>query len=133
VQRAQRESYDIVLSNYPDGPEREKALRRYEPGALSEDARELFEHQLDPAVWTELDRALSAVGPAPRLVLDGDRAEARAAGQSLVYRRGTGHAGWGYAGLADAAEQLKRRALADLNLLRTSAADYERAAMRDNR
>jgi hypothetical protein len=135
VQRAQRETYDIVLSNFPEGGERERTLRRYEQGAESEDARDLFVRQLDPAAWSDLARAVSALGAAPHLVVNaaGDRAEASAGGQSLVYQKGPGHAGWGYAGFLDAAEQIKRRALADLQVLRTSAADYERAAARQNR
>jgi hypothetical protein len=133
VQRAQRESYDIVLSNFPEGLERERVLRRCEPGADSQDARDLFARQLDPGVWNELERTISAVGPSPALNVDGEQAEARGGGQALTYRKGPGHAGWGYAGFADAAEQSKRRALADLQLLRTSAADYERAASRESK
>ena len=34
VQRCQREAYDIVLSNFPEGADRESKLRRFEAGAL---------------------------------------------------------------------------------------------------
>jgi hypothetical protein len=136
VQRAQRESYDIVLSNFPEGPERERSLRRFEPGATSEGARELFARQLDPKVWTELHAAVTAAGPAPRLVVapDGAHAEVAAGGRTLPFRKATdGHWGWGYAALAADAEEVKRRATADLDLMRTSGADYERAAARQGR
>src|SRR5205814_4405033 len=72
VQRAQRESYDIVLSNFPEGPERERTLRRFEAGALSEGARELFARQLDPRLWNDLAAALAAAGTAPRVVVAPD-------------------------------------------------------------
>jgi hypothetical protein len=136
VQRAQRESYDIVLSNFPEGPEQERTLRRFEPGALSEGARELFARQLDPRVWTDLAATLAAAGANPRLVVtaDGLHAEVSAAGRTLAFRKGSdGHRGWGYAGLAPEAEEVKRRATADLELMRTSGADYERAAARQGR
>jgi hypothetical protein len=137
VQRAQRESYDIVLSNFPEGPERERTLRRFEAGALSEGARELFARQLDPRLWTDLAAALTAAGPAPRVVVAPDGAQADVAGgggKGLTFRRASdGHHGWGYAGFAAEGEEVKRRAMADLELMRTSAADYERAAARQGR
>ena len=49
----------------------------------------------------------------------------------LLFRKTTRPAfGWGFAGLASEAEALKRTASADLEALRTNAADYERAAAR---
>jgi hypothetical protein len=134
VQRAHRESYDIVLSNFPEGAEREHNLRRFEDGAHSENARELFARQIEPRVWSELAAALAAAGPAPRWRGDGGQVEVEAGGRPLPFRHGTdGHWGWGYAGLATEAEQIKRRAMADLDQVRSSAADYERAAARQNR
>jgi hypothetical protein len=132
VQRAHREAYDIVLSNFPEGPERERVLRRFEPGARSDSARDLFAGTLDPAVWDALAAALAATGRVPHLVVEG--AQATAGARPLTFRQGPGgHRGWGYAGLAPEAEQVKRRALTDLDLMRTSAADYERAAARQSR
>jgi hypothetical protein len=130
IQRAQRESYDIILSNFPEGSERERHLRRCEAGALSENARALFVRQLEAPAWTELAAALPATGGP--VVLDEGRRVQRAGsnGRMLVFRRPSERGGWGFAGLADAAEQIKRRSLADLDLIRTSAADYERAATR---
>jgi hypothetical protein len=136
VQRAQRESYDIVLSNFPLVPDRERTLHRFEAGAQSEGARDLFTRQVEGAVFADLAGALAAAGPAPRLAIvgDGTLAEAAAGARTLPFRKGSdGHWGWGYAGLADEAEQLKRRAMADLELMRTNAADYERAWARRGR
>jgi hypothetical protein len=132
IQRAQRESYDILLSNFPEGTERERQLRRCEAGALSESARSLFSRQLDPAVWKELAASLPAK---PAGVTGEARAEfVGADGRKLIFVRHAGRrGGWGFAGLAEEAEQIKRRALADLDVIRTSAADYERAATRKSR
>src|SRR5205814_4139619 len=38
IQRAERETYDIILSNFPEGSERQRYLRRCQAGALSENA-----------------------------------------------------------------------------------------------
>ena len=54
---------------------------------------------------------------------------AAAAGAPLRFRKGQ-DGRWGYAGLAAEAEDRKRRASADLELTRSSAADFERAAAR---
>lgn len=131
--RAHRESYDIVLSNYPED-ERDRQLRRFESGATSESAREMFARQLTEQTWTDLKAQLATAGT-PQVVGDGNSAEvALPDGRKLVLRKGKDkRGGWGYSGLAEAAEQLKRRALADLELIRTSAADYERAATRRGR
>ena len=128
IQRAHRESYDIVLSNFPEGEERERRVRRFEAGALAESATDLFAREQSPTIWA----ALATAGRAPRLAVRGDMAEASATGaRPLRFRRGRG--GWGYAGFADHAEDLKRRAWADLEQIRTSAADWERAAARQKR
>jgi hypothetical protein len=138
ILRAQRESYDIILSNFPEGAERERHLRRCEAGALSESARDLFARQLEAQTWSELAARLPARPPEPGTVTasgDGSSAELEGRdGHKLLFRRPSERrGGWGFAGLADEAEQIKRRALADLELVRTSAADYERAATRQNR
>ncbi len=46
VQKWHREAYDIVISNYPQGPERERELRRFEKGATASSARELFKAEM---------------------------------------------------------------------------------------
>jgi hypothetical protein len=129
IQRAERETYDILLSNFPEGPERERLVKRCQSGALSENARALFSSEFEPAAWEQLAAGLPPSGT-PRLV-SADRAELAAGGRTLDYRR-AGRRGWGYAGLAAQAEDLKRRALADLEQVRASAADYERLATRRN-
>src|SRR5438552_1036643 len=42
VQKSHREAYDIILSNYPEGPDRERELRRLERGATLATGRALF-------------------------------------------------------------------------------------------
>lgn len=134
IQRAHREGYDITLSNFPEGHERERQLRRFEAGAHSESAAALFAKELPAARWGELAAALGS-GPASAIVITGDTAEAKSgAGKKLSFRKSQDkNWGWGYAGLAGEAEQLKRRALYDLELIRAGAADYERAAARGAR
>jgi hypothetical protein len=130
IQKAQRESYDIILSNYPEGAERQRLLRRCEDGALSADPRALFARQSSGG-WGALAAGLPARGKPT--VLSDTHAEATGAdGRKLPFRRVAAKRrwGWGFAGLAEVAEQTKRRSMADLDLLRTSAADYERAATR---
>src|SRR5262245_54106478 len=41
VQRSHREAYDVVLSIFPEGPDRTRQLGRFEAGATSENARAL--------------------------------------------------------------------------------------------
>ena len=57
------------------------------------------------------------------------RRQAWATGAPLLFRKGQ-DGRWGYAGLAAEGEDRKRRASADLELTRSSAADFERAAAR---
>jgi hypothetical protein len=128
ILRAQRETYDIILSNFPEGSERQRYLRRCEAGALSENAQALFARQLTPAAWDALSAELAGAA-APRPISE-ERAEASGHGGTLVFRRSLRRGGWGFAGFADEAEEIKRRSLADLDVVRTSAADYERAATR---
>ena len=111
IRRAHREAYDIILSNFPEGPERERQIARYEPAALSENEAALFAEQLTAARWRELDAVLT--GPAAKLEL-----------------RKSDDGTWGFAGFAAESEERKRRAAADLDLIRSSAADFERAATR---
>ena len=74
VQKSHREAYDIILSSYPEGPGRDRELRRFEHGATLGSARKLF---------------------------------------------------------AEDAEERQVRAIHDGELVRTNAADYERAAARN--
>lgn len=131
VQRCHREAYDILLSAFPEGTERARQLARFEPGATSESARALFVRQIDPSIWTRLAAGGLPDG-APVNATDTEGQVALPAGARLVFRKGDDKR-WGFSGLADDAEQIKRRAIADLDMLRTSAADYERAAARSGK
>jgi hypothetical protein len=130
VQKSHREAYDIILSNYPEGPERERELRRFERGAILGSARELFIEQVGRSALARLPR------PLPNAVrfdaaADGDSAVAVLSLQAtLPFRRGP-DGSWGYAGLADDSEDRQKRALGDVDMVRVNAADYERAATRN--
>ena len=135
VQRAWRECYDITQSAVPEGPERTRLLARFEPGATSENAQMLFAKMLMPEDWSAIQALLAAAGSRqPELAPSGDTSEIGTPLGSLVYRKALNrHWGWGYAGLAARAIDLKRRASGDLERMRTNAADYERAATRGGR
>jgi hypothetical protein len=64
IQRAERETYDIILSNFPEGAERERYLRRCQEGALSESARKLFARRLEPGAWEGLAAGLAGAAAA---------------------------------------------------------------------
>jgi hypothetical protein len=133
IRRAQREAYDILLSNLPEGQEREQATRRFEAGALSEDDAALFAESFPADGWADLAQRLPASGGAPALVEVGPDEREVAGGTSadrrLRFRRGS-DGRWGFSGLAAEAEARKRRAAADLETIRNNAADQERAATR---
>ncbi len=124
VQRSQRECYDILLSVFPEGAERDRQLRRFETGARSESAASLFAQQLLPATWASLAATLE---DQPEFRINDGEAEVGTRGLRL---RRDKRGGWAYAGLADQAEQQRKRAWGDLDVLRRSAADLERAAVR---
>lgn len=135
VQRAWREAYDITQSAVPEGAERTRLLARFEPGATSENAQALFAGMLQEADWKRAAALLAAAGPqAPHLASSGDTADIETSAGTLSYRKSHDrHWGWGYAGLDAPAEQIKRNASADLERMRSDAADYERAATRGAR
>jgi hypothetical protein len=131
IRRAHREAYDIILSSFPEGAEREQRSRRYEAAAQSDSEAALFAEQVTPARWEELAAALRGL-PEPPVLQPGGGDEvtiAATAGPPLRFRKGQ-DGRWGYASLAAEAEDRKRRASADLELTRSSAADFERAAAR---
>jgi hypothetical protein len=134
VQKYHREAYDIVLSNYPE-PEREREKRRFEPAATATSARELFKTDAAPRVLATLRALLSGAGAgAVRFEAAPSGTEATAvlpSGGRLPFAN-AGH-GWGYAALDAEAEDLKLRAYHDLEVVRASAADYERAAARSSK
>ena len=129
VQKWHREAYDIVISNYPQGPERERELHRFEKGATASSARELFK-----ARWRRRCcrswrswwcRASRDRDPAARRHRRGGAARRRAG--ALRARR---ERRLGICRLPPDAEARKNRAYHDLEQVRANAADYERAAAR---
>jgi len=128
IQKFHREAYDIVLSNYPEGADREREVRRFAPAATASSARELFKTDAAPGLLPLRPLVLSEApiqpGPGP------DQAAAvLASGARVELARGY-DGGWGFAGLAKRAEEDKNRAYHDLEVVRASAADFERAAAR---
>ncbi len=134
IQRSHREAYDIVQSVYPDGAERARQIARFEAGAQSDGADALFATQVTDKDWQELAVIVSAQAtPAATFRTSGDTATADVRGKAVPFRQGPKDGRWGYTGYAETAEATKRRAMTDLDLLRRSAADYERAAVREAR
>ena len=135
IQRAHREAHDITLSNVPEGPERERLLRRFESAANAQDAAEVFERTLTAEAWTQLAaRLAAAAGQTPVLKPDGTLADVATPAGPLLYRKASKPGwGWGYGGMGAEAEEAKRRASADLEMMRASAVEYERAAARGAR
>ena len=131
VQKWHREAYDIVLSNYPEGQARERELRRFQAGATATSGRELFRAETAATLPTLAVLAGAGPGADASIVVDpaGDTATAVLAGGKVPLRRGENGA-WGFAGLAVQADEQKNRAYHDLEMVRASAADYERAASR---
>lgn len=132
IQRAWRECYDITQSAVPDGPEKTRLVARFEAGAKAENARALFVAMLAPEDWKTAQDLVAAAGTAhPQSDASGETARIDTPKGLLLYRKAHNrYWGWGFSGLADRAEQLKRIASADLERMRTDAADYERAATR---
>jgi hypothetical protein len=130
IQKYRREAYDIVLSNYPEGPERERESHRFQGGATATSARELFRAEIAPGV---LPLLVPLVAADAKIEVDdasdGHAAAVLASGVRVPFARGE-NGGWGFSGLAKDAEDLKTRAYHDLEVVRASAADYERAATR---
>ncbi len=133
VRRAQREAYDIVLSNFPEGPAREQQLRRFEAGALAENEAALVANLAPAARLDELAQDLPPGGDGvkPETTSEREATVRSKSGKPLPLRRGE-DGGWGFAGFATEAEDWKKRATADLEMVRTNAADLERAATRAN-
>jgi len=129
IQKAHREAYDIVLSNYPEGPEREREKRRYEPEATAPSAREFFKTETAPRLMPMLKGLVASDVKIERGAAD-NQADAVLPNASRVPLARGGDGGWGYAGLAKQTADDKNRAYHDLDVVRASAADYERAAAR---
>jgi hypothetical protein len=129
IQKYHREAYDIVLSNYPEGPVRDREKGRFEHAATAPSARELFRADDAPGL---LPTYLAMAQGIPRIETgpaDGQATAVLDNGQRVPLGR-DGGGGWGFAGLDKRAEDDKNRAYHDLEVVRASAADYERAAAR---
>lgn len=134
IQRAGREAYDITLSNVPEGPQRERLIKRFEAAATVEEASALFARWVTPETWSTLAAQVAAAGSREPQLVSEDRAEIALPEGKLAFRKSEKRSfGWGFSGLAEPAEDMKRIASADLDALRTKAADYERAATRGQR
>ena len=129
IQKYHREAYDIVLSNYPEGPDRDRESHRFAGGATATSARELFRAEVAPGVLPMLAPLVAADAKVDDGSGDGHAAAVLASGARVPFSRGEDR-GWGFSGLAKDAEDLKTRAYHDLEVVRASAADYERAATR---
>ena len=128
TQKANREGYDIILSNYPEGVERERQLRRFERGATLGSGRALFVEEVGTAALPGLAEACVS---GTRIELGAEKATAAAvtpAGKRFPFARGT-H-GWGYAGFLEDADDRQKRAVGDVEQVRLNAADFEHAAAR---
>jgi hypothetical protein len=132
IQRAWRECYDITQSVVPEGPERSRLLARFEPGATAENAKALFIKMLTPDDWALAQTLLTGAGTrVPEPNASGETGEIATPARQLAYHRAHNRFwGWGFTGLATRAAEFKRMASADLERMRTDAADYERAATR---
>jgi hypothetical protein len=128
TQKYQREAYDIVLSTFPDG-EREREARRFEGGATATSARELFSAHVAPGVLPMFVPLVAADAHVEEAPGGAAAAAVLASGARVPLARGD-DGSWGFAGLAKEAETQKMRAYHDLEVVRASAADYERAATR---
>lgn len=131
IQKYHREAYDIVLSNYPEGAERERESHRFQGGATATSARELFNAEVAPRLLPTLVPLAQGGAKIEKVEGDADShaTAVLASGARVPLVRGE-DGGWGYGGLARDAEELKTRAYHDLEVVRASAADYERAATR---
>ena len=128
IQKYHREAYDIVLSNYPRGPSASgrsagsSAPRR--PRARASCSAPRPRPGLLPMLGRSAQGTAHRSGPP-----DGQAAAVLDGGGRVPFARGE-DGGWGFAGLAKEAEDEKNRAYHDLEVVRASAADYERAAAR---
>ena len=129
IQKFHREAYDIVLSNYPEGEIRQRETRRFEHAATAPSARDLFIADAAPAILPMLRPLVLSGAPIEPGATADDAAAVLASGARVPLRRGK-NGDWGYAGLAKRAEEDKNRAYNDLEVVRASAADFERAAAR---
>lgn len=126
VQRYQRESYDIVMSNYPQGTERETQLRRLELGAVAQSAAELYANSEGKSQIAALKKVWPQSAQWTRKSDEASTPDRE--GKPLVFRLKEGH--WGLTRFGEEADLLKKRAASDIDIIKTNATDFERAARR---
>jgi hypothetical protein len=129
IQKFHREAYDIVLSNYPEGEIRERETRRFEHAATASSPRDLFVQDTAPGLLPMLIPLVLAGAPIEAGPGEDMASAVLASGARVPFRRSK-DGSWGFAGLDKRAEDDKNRAYHDLEVVRASAADYERAAAR---
>jgi hypothetical protein len=129
IQKWHREAYDIVLSNYPEGPVRDREKARFEHAATAPSARELFRADTAPGLLPTLAPLADGIPRIEPGAADGQVTAVLPSGGRVPLARGES-GGWGFAGLAKQASDDKNRAYHDLEAVRAGAADYERAAAR---
>ena len=129
IQKYHREAYDIVLSNYPEGAVRDREKGRFEHAATAPSARELFRSDTAPGLLPTLAPLAQGIPRIEAGPADGQATAVLDGGGRVPLGRGE-NGGWGFSGLAKGAEDDKNRAYNDLQVVRASAADYERAAAR---
>ncbi len=114
VQKWHREAYDIVISNYPQGPERDRELHRFEKGATASSARELFKAEMAAAVLPQLAKLVVPGKPTIEIQAPGDIAEVVLPdGGRVRFARGEHARRPGFAGFTPDAEARKTRAYHD--------------------
>lgn len=129
IHKYHREAYDIILSNYPaDSEHRQRDLRRFEAGALASSARELFAAEMAPRVLPMLSQFVVPEVPIKR-TSDTTAEAVLPSNARILLKKGT-DGSWGYGGLAEESREREIRAQKDLDQVRLSGADYERAAAR---
>lgn|GEM_PF-872772 len=126
IQRYQRESYDIVMSNYPQGVDRETQLRRLEVGAVAQSAAELYANSEGKNQLVALKKVWPQSTKWSRKTDEASTPDRE--GNPLVFRLNEGR--WGLTKFGEAADLLKKRAASDIDIIKTNATDFERAARR---
>jgi len=126
VQRYHREAFDVVMSNYPQGAERENQLRRLEAGAVAETAAEFYAESEGSAQLAALKKVWPDTAQWSRKSDEASTPDRE--GAPLVFRMKEGK--WGLSRFAEQAELMKKRAAQDFEVIKTNATDFERAARR---
>ena len=129
IQKSHREAYDIVLSNYPEGPERTRELKRFSAGATVGSAGELFAVDSGRATLPGLKPRVQGRPQFTKTPGAGVATAKTPDGATLTFKLGD-DGSWGYADLFADSQERVNRAVHDLEMARVNGADYERAAAR---